>query len=131
VTEPAFDLEALRLPESYLPQPKKLAPAGHHKLPKFPKAKGFQFYMLPAKVLEDIAAETRYPELIILCILNRLWFRNSCHNPVVLTSRVLANFDVSKYQKHRALKLLEKTGHIAIERTRGKNPRITLNWRPH
>ena len=127
----SFDLATLRLPESYLSQTKKPAPAGHHRLSKFPKAKGFKFYMLPAKVLEDIAIETRCPALIILCVLNRLWFENCCHNPVTLSSRSLVKFDVSRYQKRWALKLLEKTGHISIERTNGKNPRIILNWRPH
>jgi hypothetical protein len=127
----SFDVETLRLPESYLSQTKKPAPGGYHGLPKFPKAKGFKFYLLPAKVLEDIAIETRCPALIILCILNRLWFENCCHNPVTLSSQTLAKFDVSRTQKHRALKLLGKTGHITVEQNGKKNPRITLNWRPH
>ncbi len=78
----SFDLEAFRLPESYLSQTKKSAPAGRRESPKFPGAKGFKFYMLPAKLLEDIATGTRCPALIILCVMNRLWFQNSCHNPV-------------------------------------------------
>jgi hypothetical protein len=94
------------------------------------QSKNFDFYRLPAKVLESVAIISKSPALIILCVLYRLRVKTG-HNPVILTSRTLRNFKLSRYQKLRALKLLEKTGHISIDRTRGKNLQIMLNWWPH
>ncbi len=94
------------------------------------QSKKFDFYRFPAEVLESLAAASKSPVLIILCVLYRLRVKTG-HNPVILTSGTLRKFKLSRYQKLRALKLLEKTGHISIDRTCGKNLQIMLNWWPH
>jgi hypothetical protein len=102
-----------------------------NKLPRYPKTKGFQFHMFPAGPLEMLAVRAQYPALAVLCVLSRLWFKNSCHNPVTLTTDAVQNLGLSRHQKRRTLALLEESGLITVEQKNGKNPRITLNWRPH
>ena len=103
---------------------------GKEKLPCWPKAKGFQFHHLPADQLEALATLAQYPALAVLCVLSRLWFKNSRHNPITLTTQSLLKLGLSRYQKRRALSLLKKSGLISMERKSGKNPQIILNWRP-
>jgi hypothetical protein len=134
-SDPFSNPELLRIPEEQMVKiregQRRAEEAKSRKLPPFPRAKGFRFYLLPTRVLEDIALYCGDTALLVLLVLIRLWFNNHCHNPVKLTSKALAKFDLTRNQKLRALKVLEETGHISVERSRGKNPQITLNWQPH
>ena len=128
-----FDPANLQLPEhivSRLEESQKSA-LRDGELHRQPRGKTFHFYQFPSEVLEAVALSAKNPTLIVLCVLYRLYFKNYFHNPVIITSQTLKKFGLSKYQKLRALKLLEKTGCIAVKWNLGKNPRITLKWRPH
>jgi len=62
-------------------------------------------------------------------VLYRTWFLDWEHkNPIKLTSESLRACGISRWQKLRALKILEKYGAITVARTNGKNPMVTLNW---
>jgi hypothetical protein len=53
------------------------------------------------------------------------------YNPVHFTTYNLRRFGLSRDQKWRALRFLEKIGQISITRMgAGKNPMVTLNWVP-
>jgi hypothetical protein len=130
-----FDLEKFRVTEEDIArirlERERKQPPTQNELHRWPEAKGFKFHKVPRGLLEDIAERTNCIPLIILCVLSRLWFKNSCHNPVTLTSRILKELGISRHQKRRALKFLEETGHIIVKRCHGKNPKITLKWQPH
>jgi hypothetical protein len=69
------------------------------------------------------------PALTVLLVLYETWFLDLGHkNPVKLTSKSLRIYKISRWQKSRALKVLEKYGAITVARTDGKNPMVTLNW---
>ena len=69
------------------------------------------------------------PALTVLVVLYETWFLDLEHkNPVKLTSESLRLYRVSRGQKDRALKVLEKYGAITVARTLRKNPMVTLNW---
>ena len=131
-----FDSVYLRIPDSLLAQSKKAdQPMDRDGKPRRPpKASGFRFYQFPVKVLDDILKaanqNTTSAPVAVLLTLHELWFKSFGRNPVQLTSHSLRKFGISRYQKLRALKFLEKTGHITVERNGGKNPLMTLNWLP-
>ena len=69
------------------------------------------------------------PAFTVLLVLYETWFLDLEHkNPVKLTSESLRVYKISRGQKDRALKILEKYGAITVDRTNGKNPMVTLNW---
>ena len=75
------------------------------------------------------------PWIIVLATvlaLHELWFTQPNHNnPVRFTTYNLRRFGLSRDQKWRALRFLEKIGQISIERMgTGKNPIVTLNSEP-
>ena len=127
-------LDDLRLPASFL---KRIQPAGNGEPRRRPKPSVFSFCKFPVKAIEDIimtpsGKAVPGPEalLAVLLVLCQLHFRRFGQNPVRLTSESLRKYNVSRHQKLRALKFLEKAGHIAVQRTGGENPIVTLNWLP-
>ena len=127
-----FDPTNLQLPEEIVSRLEKTRQSmlDNGEVRRRPQSKKFDFYRFPAKVLESVAIVSKSPVFIILCVLYRLRVKTG-RNPVILTSKTLRNFGLSRHQKFRALKLLEKTGHISVERVKGKNPQIMLNWWPY
>jgi hypothetical protein len=131
-----FDPVNLRVPDSLLAQSKKsdqpMDRAGKPR--RQPKASGFRFYQFPVKVLDDILKaanqNTSSAPVVVLLTLYKLWFKSFGRNPVQLTSHSLRKCGISRYQKLLALKLLEQTGHITVQRKGGKNPLVTPNWLP-
>jgi hypothetical protein len=84
-------------------------------------------------VLDEILEATltnRMTVLAVLATLYELWFTRFNQNPVRLTSYSLRKYGISRHQKIRVLKLLERSGQIAVERSRGENPLVTLKWLP-
>jgi hypothetical protein len=87
--------------------------------PKRPRADG-RFTMVPF----DRFALFRAQELVALRLLYLTWSERS--QTVVLTNKGLAHWGVSRHQKLKALRRLERAGLIAVEWRRRKNPRVTL-----
>jgi hypothetical protein len=132
-----FDPANLRVPDSLLPQPKKSRQSDDNGercgIRRHPKAIDFQFYQFPVPVLDEILEATltnRMTVLAVLATLYELWFTRFNQNPVRLTSYSLRKYGISRHQKIRVLKLLERSGQIAVERSRGENPLVTLKWLP-
>jgi hypothetical protein len=127
-----FDPVNLQLPEEIVSELEKRQQSirNNGEVRRRSQSKKFGFYRFPAEVLESVAIAGKSPALIILCVLYRLRVKTG-HNPVILSSRTLRNFGLSRHQKLRGLKLLEKTGHISVDRTYGRNLKIMLNWWPH
>jgi hypothetical protein len=92
------------------------------------------FCLVPMKVIRQVqkASDRRTSQepWLILFTLLELSFTQYKQNPVKLTSRSLAGLGISRHQKLRALKVLEKSGQFLIDRRNGKNPLITLCWLP-
>jgi hypothetical protein len=69
------------------------------------------------------------PALTVLLVLYETWFLDMEHkNPIKLTSESLRVYKISRGQKSRALKILEKYGAITVAQKPRKNPMVTLNW---
>ncbi len=70
------------------------------------------------------------PALTVLLVLYETCYLDWKHkNPIALTSESLRPYRISKNQKQKALQVLKKYRAITWERTNGKNPKITLNWK--
>jgi hypothetical protein len=87
--------------------------------PKRPRLKG-RFILVPF----DAYPMFRAQELVAL----RVLYLTRCERSqtVVLTNKGLADWGVSRHQKLKALRRLERAGHIAVEWRQRKNPRVTL-----
>jgi hypothetical protein len=95
------------------------------------KGNGFEFFQFPVGVMTRIGKASNGAGVLgVLLALYELWFTRLNYNPVRLTSRSLRKYGVSRYQKRRALRALEKSGQILIDRSHGKNPLVTLKWLP-
>ena len=132
-----FDPANLRVPDSLFPQSKKSRESDDNgecrRIRRYPKAVDFLFYQFPVAVLDEILQATltnRMTVLAVLATLYELWFTRFNQNPVRLTSYSLRKYGISRHQKIRVLRLLEKSGQIAVERSHGKNPLVTLKWLP-
>jgi hypothetical protein len=123
-----FDPANLQLPEEIVSRLEKTRKSmldnGEVRIRR--QSRGFTFYRFSAKELESIAITIKSPVLITLCVLYRFRVKTG-RNQVILTSKILRNFGLSRHQKFRALKLLEKAGYISVEWAKGKNPQITFN----
>jgi hypothetical protein len=101
------------------------------KVERYGKHPKFTFYQLPVAVLDALIEQhAGWRELAVLCALYEIWFVHpNHHNPVQLSSYTLRRFGISRWQKWKALQVLEKTKQIRVERMgKGKNPKVTLNW---
>jgi len=90
----------------------------------------FKFCQWPMEGLGLLCANERDATLAVLVRLTELWFSGFKRNPVKLASVEIKGFKVSKDQKARALRALEKAGLISVERRSRKSPIVTLNWLP-
>jgi hypothetical protein len=94
------------------------------------RAKKDEFCQIPFRVVVDIMKTGSPPPRVlgVLAALYEHWFRNCRYNPVKLTSAALRKYGVTRMQKSRALKFLEKSGCVWIDHSSGKNPWVTLKW---
>jgi len=84
---------------------------------------------VPKKALLQVVKNGYLPALTVLVVLYEIWYLDWEHkNPVTLTSENLRAYGVSRGQKLRALKVLEKYGAVTVQRLSGKNPKVVLNW---
>jgi hypothetical protein len=118
-------VKSLEIPEEELVKVVGSAPAKSKA-----RKKKDEFCMFPFRVVTDIAKAGRPAGAVVgvLTALYELWFRGNHYNPVRLTSASLRKYRVTPNQKFRALKFLEKSGWIWIDRTNGKNPWVRLRW---
>jgi hypothetical protein len=91
-----------------------------------------EFCQLPFHVIASITkvADRTGSVLGVLTALYEIWYRNNHYNPVRLTSAALRKYGVSAGQKRRALKPLERSGQIWVNRQSRRNPLVTLKWLP-
>jgi hypothetical protein len=90
-----------------------------------------KFYKFPPVVIEALCKAQYWPAWNVAAAIYKQWYDTFQGNPVKLTSwNLRENYDVSKDQKWRALKILEGTRHYIVERIPGKNPLVTMTWLP-
>jgi hypothetical protein len=103
---------------------------------RYKKQAWVKWYKCEATVLDRAFATTgarrnAWSVVAVLMALYELWFTDpDKRNPVSLTSYNLQRFALSREQKYRALQILEGAQLISVNRTKGKNPRVTLTWLP-
>jgi hypothetical protein len=105
----------------------KLQPA---KSPSSHKPKcGIEFYKFPKAVVDALIQVNYMPAWVLAAAVYKGWFEDFKHrNPVKLTSARLAGFRISKDQKTKGLKFLERTGLFLVERPPGRNPLVMMKW---
>jgi hypothetical protein len=84
-----------------------------HFLPALPAALFVRLAVLPGKALA-----------VYLVALQRSRIKRT--NPVALTSAYLSQFGLMRWDKTRALAVLEKAGLVRVERQKRKNPLVHL-----
>jgi hypothetical protein len=137
-SDDSFAFEDFRIPSELLPKTKdiptrrlvwdsikqKLVPPAERSAAH----KGFEFMVLPPEQMAQLAVELKSPELAVLFRLYRNWFSQYQKNPLPLANFDLKGFKISRMQKRRALRVLQKAGLISMEKRRGKTPVVTLLW---
>jgi hypothetical protein len=120
-------------PEDFVISPEEIAamrksPA---KLPPTRKPKrGIEFYQFPKAVLVAIRRANYMPALALAMAIYEGWFLDfKKRNPIKLTTALLAEFGVSRDQKWRALRILERSGEFLVERFPRRNPLVMMKWK--
>jgi len=105
----------------------KIQPA---KLPSSRKPKGgIKFFPFPKDVMYALIRVNYAPVWPLTAAVYKRWYDDfKKRNPVKLTSALLAEFEISKDQKSKGLKLLEQTDWFIVERFQGHNPLVTMKW---
>jgi hypothetical protein len=92
--------------------------------------KEIEFYQFPKAVVDALIRMNYAPAWALTAAVYKGWYDDfKKHNPVKLTSALLAEFRVSKDQKSKGLKLLEQSDQFLVERFRGHNPLVTMKWK--
>jgi hypothetical protein len=100
----------------------------NHQNKKKPKS-GIEFYQLPKAVVDALIRVNYAPVWPLAAAVYKRWYDDfKKRNPVKLTSALLAEFEISKDQKSKGLKLLEETDWFIVKRFRGHNPLVTMKW---
>jgi hypothetical protein len=94
------------------------------------KPKGeIKFFPFPKDVMYALIRVNYAPVWPLAAAIYKRWYDDfKKRNPVKLTSALLAEFEISKDQKSKGLKLLEQTDCFIVERFRGHNPLVTMKW---
>jgi hypothetical protein len=126
---PGFDPEQFRLSPEEMAAMKgpsaKLLPSRKSKRGK----RGIEFYQFPKPVVDALIRMNYAPVWPLAAAVYKGWFKDfKKRNPVKLTSALLAEFEISKDQKSKGLKLLEQTDWFIVDRFRGHNPLVTMKW---
>jgi hypothetical protein len=91
--------------------------------------KEIQYYQFPKAVVDALIQANYAPAWALAAAIYKGWYKDfKKRNPVTLTSAQLAEFQISRGQKARALKVLENTDHFIVERFGRRNPLVTMNW---
>jgi hypothetical protein len=87
-----------------------------------------EFVMIPLHVIKTLASTI--PALAVVAAITKTHYDDIDHNnPIRLTSACLAEFGISRGQKTRVLKFLEKAGLVHVDRRTGRNPLVTVKWK--
>lgn len=122
MTGDGFDnLDALRIRDDDIPVRMEETPvARRHQVRQL-----HAFIQTPLDWSQRLARPTHaYTRAVADCLLHLEWKGKG--GPVALSNLALKPWGVSPREKSRALKELEGLGLIAIDRSRGKSPRVTL-----
>jgi hypothetical protein len=119
-------------PEEFLLSPEQMAAAKEQPaaepIPRKSK-KEIQYYQFPKAVVDALIQANYAPAWALAAAIYKGWYKDfKKHNPVKLTSALLAEFRVSKDQKSRGLKVLERSGLFIVERFPRHNPLVTMKW---
>jgi hypothetical protein len=116
-----FDnLNSLRVCDEDIPTRKVETPASRRR-----QEQRRAFVMVPLEWSQRLARPTHaYTRAVLDCLLFLDWKGKG--EPVILSNVALQAWGVSSRDKSRALNELEGLGLIAIERRKGRSPRITL-----
>ena len=91
--------------------------------------KEIEFYQFPKAVVDALIQANYAPAWALAAAIYKGWYKDfKKHNPVKLTSALLAEFRISKNQKSKGLKFLEQSDLFLVERFRGHNPLVTMKW---
>ena len=91
--------------------------------------RGIEFYQFPKAVVDELIRVNYAPAWALAAAVYKGWYEDfKKHNPVKVTSALLAEFRVSKNQKSKGLKFLEQSDLFLVERFRGHNPLVTMKW---
>jgi hypothetical protein len=91
--------------------------------------KEIQYYQFPKAVVDALIQANYAPAWALAAAIYKGWYKDfKKHNPVKLTSALLAEFRISKNQKSKGLKFLEQSDLFLVERFRGHNPLVTMKW---
>jgi hypothetical protein len=126
-----FDPANFRLPEEYLARSNGDGKSKLTKVRRYGNRPRYQKCVLPLTLLDAMVEHrAHWTVLAAVLALHELWFTHPNHNnPVPFTTCNLRRFGLSRDQKWRALRFLEKIGQVSIKRMgSGKNPFVTLNW---
>jgi hypothetical protein len=86
-----------------------------------------KFCQFRIEALYRIAQDTRNADLAVLTRLYELWFANFKKNPVKLNAGWFGGVGLTRYCVGRALKRLEASEQVTIERGSGKCHLVTVN----
>jgi hypothetical protein len=87
------------------------------------------FFKLPRQLVRELTKANSAKAWALAHAIYESWYdRYQRENPVRLTGPICQKYGISRYQKLRALKVLEKTGWFTVEGTSGENPWVTMTW---
>jgi hypothetical protein len=128
-SKPRFDLEKFRTKRSFeIETPaQQRAPGGVGMAHRGQLTE--KFARIPYERARKLFRHIGGPAWLLLIELDRLIFTKK-RNPIKLTTEALKSSGLTRWQKERALRRLERAGIIRVERKRGRCPLVTHLWYP-
>jgi len=126
---PEFDPDQFRLsPEEIVAVKMEALKKSSTSSSRKPKGE-IKFFQFPKDVMYALIRVNYAPVWPLTAAVYKRWYDDfKKRNPVKLTSALLAEFEISKDQKSKGLKLLEQTDWFIVERFQGHNPLVTMKW---
>jgi len=88
-----------------------------------------EFYQFPKAVVDALSRANYAPAWALAAAVYKAWYQDfKKRNPFLVTSAVLMEYQLSRNQKSKALKILEGTGQYNVERFPHHNPLVTMEW---
>jgi hypothetical protein len=99
------------------------------KSPAAHKPKREMYYWLPEALFKALVQVDCLPAWRLALAIYKTWYKDREHrNPVTLTSACLTEFRISKDQKSKGLRRLEKTGLFLVRNFKGRNSQVIMTW---
>jgi len=133
VTPPVENSEACGPTQIWDRKTQQFVPAIHDPLSGVDRSAdkaGFEYCGFPRWVMDRLLSlNNPKTALAVLVCLYEIYFRDLEHrNPIKLTTFKLKKYGISKDQKARALKNLERLKIVSVERKPRKNPEVLFRW---